>query len=98
MRNASRLHILGILGERRLDALKVFQQRRINLVDVPTQAGWIDTQVMRGSEYNSTELPESGADLFSVVVQPLERRELIVGWGNQRMHVIRTPMPKHPVE
>jgi len=81
-----------------IDARNVLKQAWINFIDEPAQASGFDAEIARRSEYNSSELPQGGADLLPMVIEAFEWRELVIGRRNERVDIIRAAMTEHLVE
>src|ERR1700722_1584454 len=77
-RNATCQHILSIFGQRRIDPRDVFQKRQIYLIDKPAQTSRVNAEITRGREYDPSELPQRGANLFPMIVQALAWGELVI--------------------
>jgi hypothetical protein len=63
---------LSVFSQRRVDALDILFQAWINFIYKSAQAGWIEAKIARSGKYDPAESPESSANLFTVLIQPLE--------------------------
>jgi hypothetical protein len=97
-RGAARPHVLGIFSQRRIDARYVLEQAWVDLSNKPAQTSWVYAQIASSAGDVSTELPQRSANLFPVIIQPLEWGKPVISRRNERLDIIRTAVTEDLIE